>query len=38
MVACGDSGVSFQRSYPDSAATKAFCAIADQMAKIKTAG
>jgi len=33
MVACGDSGVSFQTSYPDSAVTKAFNAIAEQMAQ-----
>jgi len=38
MVACGDSGVSFQKTYPDSAVTKAFSAIADQMAKLKVAG
>jgi len=38
MVACGDSGVSFQKTYPDSAVTKAFSAIADQMAKSKVAG
>lgn len=31
MVACGDSGVSFQKSYPDAAVTKAFGAIADKM-------
>jgi len=31
MVACGDSGVSFQTSYPDSPVTKAFGAIADKM-------
>ena len=38
MVACGDSGVSFQRSYPDSAVTQAFAAIARQMANVKAAG
>jgi Mrp family chromosome partitioning ATPase len=37
MVACGDSGVSFQKTYPDSAVTKAFSAIADRMAKSKPA-
>lgn len=37
MVACGDSGVSFQRTYPDSAVTKAFRAIADQMLRAKAA-
>jgi len=31
MVACGDSGVSFQTSYPDSPVTQAFGAIADKM-------
>jgi len=31
MVACGDSGVSFQTSYPDSPVTKAFGAIANKM-------
>jgi Mrp family chromosome partitioning ATPase len=36
MVACGDAGVSFQRTFPDSAVTKAFGAIADQMANVKT--
>jgi Mrp family chromosome partitioning ATPase len=35
MVACGDSGVSYQRTYPDSAVTKAFGAIAEQMALAK---
>jgi len=33
MVACGDSGVSFQKSYPDAAVTKAFNAMAEQMAE-----
>jgi Mrp family chromosome partitioning ATPase len=33
MVACGDSGVSFQKTYPDSAVTRAFSAIAEQMVK-----
>lgn len=33
MVACGDSGVSFQKSYPDSAVSKAFNAIAERMAQ-----
>ena len=33
MVACGDSGVSFQKTYPDSAVAKAFRGIAEQMAK-----
>jgi Mrp family chromosome partitioning ATPase len=33
MVACGDSGVSFQKAYPDSAVAKAFRGIAEQMAK-----
>ena len=33
MVACGDSGVSFQASYPDSPVTKAYNAIAEQMAE-----
>jgi hypothetical protein len=37
MVACGDSGVSFQRSYPDSAVTRAFGAIAAKMAESKNA-
>jgi Mrp family chromosome partitioning ATPase len=37
MVACGDSGVSFQRSYPDSAVTRAFGAIAVKMAESKNA-
>jgi len=37
MVACGDSGVSFQSTYPDSAVTKAFRAIADQMERAKEA-
>jgi hypothetical protein len=36
MVACGDSGVSFQRAYPDSAVTKAFGAIAQKMADART--
>jgi Mrp family chromosome partitioning ATPase len=38
MVACGDSGVSFQKTYPDSAVAKAFRGIAEQMAKSKVAG
>jgi nitrogenase subunit NifH len=38
MVSCGDSGVSFQQTYPDSAATKAFRDIAEQMAQVKDAG
>jgi len=38
MVACGDSGVSFQRTYPDSVVTRAFSTIAEQMAKVKSAG
>lgn len=38
MVACGDSGVSYQRSYPDSSVTKAFSAIADRMASVKSDG
>jgi ATP-binding protein involved in chromosome partitioning len=38
MVACGDSGVSFQKSYPDAAVTKAFGAIADKMARLFSAG
>jgi Mrp family chromosome partitioning ATPase len=36
MVACGDSGTSFQASYPDSAVTKAFSAIADQMIRLRS--
>jgi Mrp family chromosome partitioning ATPase len=31
MVACGDSGISFQQTYPDSAVTQAFKRIADRM-------
>jgi len=31
MVACGDSGVSYQKTYPDSAVTQAYGAIAGQM-------
>ena len=38
MVACGDSGVSFQKTYPDSAVAKAFRGIAEQMAKSKVGG
>jgi hypothetical protein len=38
MVACGDSGLSFQTSYPDSAVTKAFGAIADKMAQLIPSG
>lgn len=38
MVACGDSGVSYQRSYPDSSVTKAFSAIADRMVNVKSDG
>jgi Mrp family chromosome partitioning ATPase len=38
MVSCGDSGVSFQKTYPDSAVTKAFSAIADRMATARAAG
>jgi Mrp family chromosome partitioning ATPase len=38
MVACGDSGVSFQRSYPDSSVTKAFSAIADRMVNVQSDG
>jgi Mrp family chromosome partitioning ATPase len=38
MVACSDSGMSFQKTYPDSAVTKAFSSIADQMAASKAAG
>jgi ATP-binding protein involved in chromosome partitioning len=38
MVACGDSGVSFQRTYPDSVVTRAFSTIAEQMAKVKSTG
>jgi Mrp family chromosome partitioning ATPase len=34
MVACGDSGLSFQSSYPDAVATKAFNAVADKMAQL----
>ena len=34
MVACGDSGISFQKIYPDSPVTLAFSAIAQQMAQI----
>ena len=37
MVACGDSGVSFQKTYPDSAVAQAFSAIADHMAQSKVA-
>jgi Mrp family chromosome partitioning ATPase len=33
MVACGDSGVSFQKTYPDSAVAQAFSTIADHMVK-----
>jgi Mrp family chromosome partitioning ATPase len=33
MVACGDSGVSFQKSHPDAAVTQAFSAIAELMAQ-----
>lgn len=32
MVACGDSGTAFQTAYPDAAVTRAFSAIADQLA------
>ncbi len=31
MVKCGDQGVSFQKTYPDSPVTKAFSVIAEQM-------
>ncbi len=34
MVACGDSGRSFQESYADSPVTHAFSAIADTMAEL----
>jgi Mrp family chromosome partitioning ATPase len=37
MVSCGDSGVSFQRTYPDSSVTKAFSAIAERMAQSRNA-
>jgi Mrp family chromosome partitioning ATPase len=33
MVACGDSGTSFQAQYQDSPVTKAFANVADNMAK-----
>ncbi len=33
MVACSDSGKSFQRAYPESPVAKAFGAIADQIAR-----
>ena len=32
VVACGDTGVSFQENHPDSAASKAFADIAEKMA------
>jgi Mrp family chromosome partitioning ATPase len=38
MVACGDSGVSFQQSHPDAAVTQAFRAIAEQMAQASRPG
>jgi len=34
MVACGDSGRSFQESYADSPVTHAFSAIADTMTSL----
>jgi len=33
MVACGDSGTSFQAQYQDSPVTRGFADIADNMAK-----
>jgi ATP-binding protein involved in chromosome partitioning len=33
MVACGDSGTSFQAQYKDSPVTRAFAEVADNMAK-----
>jgi len=35
MVKCGDAGVSYQNSFPDSVVTKSFEAIAETMAKLK---
>ncbi len=34
VVACGDTGVSFQEKYKDSQATKAFADIAEKMSKL----
>ncbi len=34
MVECGDSGQSYQDKYPDSPVTKAYQAVADQMANL----
>jgi Mrp family chromosome partitioning ATPase len=36
MVACGDSGKSFQKSYPDAPVTQAFSAIVQKMAQIRS--
>ena len=33
MVKCGDTGISYQEKYPDSAATRAFLNIAERMTK-----
>jgi len=34
VVSCGDSGTSYQDTYPDSEVTKAFAAVAEEIAKL----